>query len=291
MVVRGHEEGYVVHDMLEKYAWNESPIHALDARVKVVSLMGLLVGVVLSRAPLYSEWTGERTLFFLHATQYAIVFLVLVCLLILARVPLRFALTRTLMVMPFVAGVALFIPFFGDGKELYTLGPLTLTLSPTGLDVLTRVISKGVLAVLCVVVLTSTTPFHTILRALEYLRVPRVYLMVMTFMYRYLFLLVEEITTMKRAWESRTIRERRWVGTAWHIKTAGMIIASLFLRSYERGERVYAAMLSRGYKGELPTLEITSLSRGDVAGGGIVLLLGLATLNSEHWLSLMGVLS
>jgi len=289
MVLRG--KGYAVHNVLERYAWNESPIHALDARVKVVSLLGLLVAVVLSRAPLYSEWVGERTLFFLHATQYAIVLLVLVCLLILARVPLRFVLTRTLMVMPFVGGIALFIPFFGDGKELYTLGPLTLTLSPTGLDVLTRVTSKGVLAVLCVVVLTSTTPFHDILRALEHLRVPRIYLMVMTFMYRYLFLLVEEITTMKRAWESRTVRERRWLGSMWHIRTAGMIIASLFLRSYERGERVYAAMLSRGYKGELPTLESMPLQRRDVVVGGIVLLVGLGTLGSEHWLSLMGVLS
>jgi cobalt/nickel transport system permease protein len=84
---------------------------------------------------------------------------------------------------------------------------------------------------------------------------PRVMVMLLSFMYRYIFVLTDEAMRLKRARDSRNFGGSNW----WQIKTVGRMISTLFLRSYERGERVYVAMLARGYDGHSRTAE-SSLS-------------------------------
>jgi cobalt/nickel transport system permease protein len=108
-------------------------------------------------------------------------------------------------------------------------------------------------------VLTSTTKFPTLLKAFERLKMPKVMLMIISFMYRYIFVITDEMMSMKRARDSRAFGG----SIVWHTKTAGAIIGTLFVRSYERAERVYLAMASRGFTGTIKVLEDFKISKLD----------------------------
>ena len=93
--------------------------------------------------------------------------------------------------------------------------------------------------------------------------------MILSFMYRYIFVIVDEVMRMKRARECRNFGGKR----IWQIKTVGNMVGTLFLRSYERGERVYQSMVSRGYEGQIRTLDSLSFSQRDAYYNTIVLVL------------------
>ncbi|OGN99496.1 MAG: hypothetical protein A2Y90_02645 [Chloroflexi bacterium RBG_13_52_12] len=109
-----------------------------------------------------------------------------------------------------------------------------------------------------------------LLRGMEQLRLPRVMVMILSFMYRYIFILMDEVLRMKQARDSRSFGGSR----LWQIKTVGKMAGTLFIRSYERGERVYAAMAARGYDGQTRTLRQLSFGMSDLffsVGMGIVI--------------------
>jgi len=217
------------HAFLDKYSHLESPVHQLDPRAKLVALVGLIFICVSTPPNLYIAFASYLAL------EAALVFL--------SRLPLRHVLRRMLIVVPFILVVAVFLPFFNQGGGSYNLGPLSL--SSHGLMVLWNVAVKSTVSVLAVILLSSTTPFPDLLRAMEKMRLPRLLTTLLSFTYRYIFVLMEEMQRMRRARDSRG-----WSGKwLWQAKVIGYMIAALFLRSYERGERVYAAMLARGYEG------------------------------------------
>jgi cobalt/nickel transport system permease protein len=100
-----------------------------------------------------------------------------------------------------------------------------------------------------------------VLRGLEALRVPRLLILIAAFMYRYLFVIVAEVGRMRSALLSRGYRPRH----ALHAGPMGRVATAMFLRTYGRGERVYLAMLARGYAGSMPRLVPLSQRRADVA--------------------------
>jgi cobalt/nickel transport system permease protein len=145
--------------------------------------------------------------------------------------------------------VAVFIPFLkkdavGGGISL-GLGS-TVTLSHSGLLVFFNVLIKSYIGVLTIILLSSTTSFPNLLKGFEELKAPKFMIMLASFTYRYLFILVDEVIKMKRARDSRCFGGK-WI---WHARAIGHMVGTLFLRSYERAERIYIAMLSRGYDGE-----------------------------------------
>ncbi len=236
------------HDFLDKYSNLDSPIHQLDARVKIVAFIGLIIFCVSSPPDAYLVFLGY-SLFLLLAGA-------------LSRVPPTHILKSSLVVIPFVILVAAFIPFLkpdqlGGG---YNLGIGKLTVSRSGLIVFENVLVKSYLAVVSVIILSSTTPFPKLLRGFEQLKVPKLVIMLASFAYRYLFLLIEEFERMERARDARGYRGR-WL---WQAKVFGQMIGSLFLRSYERGERVYVAMASRGFTGEIVGFGKTKFRTKDV---------------------------
>lgn len=223
------------HDFLDKYSNLNSPIHRLDARVKIVAFLGLIIFCVSSSPDAYLAFLGYALFLLLAGT--------------LSRVPPTHILKSSLVVIPFVILVTAFIPFLkpdqlGGG---YNLGIGKLTVSRSGLIVFENILMKSYLAVVSVIILSSTTPFPKLLRGFEQLRVPKLVIMLASFAYRYLFLLIEEFERMERARDARSYRGR-WL---WQAKVIGQMIGSLFLRCYERGERVYVAMTSRGFTGEI----------------------------------------
>ena len=130
----------------------------------------------------------------------------------------------------------------------------------SGLQVLYNIMIKAWLSILCLILLTSTTSFNNILKGLEQLKMPKVIVMIMSFMYRYIFLLTDEVLRMKQARDSRNFGGGRKL---WQIGTVGSMIGTLFIRSYERGERIYASMVARGFDGHARTLGQLQFSRRD----------------------------
>jgi cobalt/nickel transport system permease protein len=231
-----------------------SLVHRLDARAKILGFIGFTVVVVTTPA-------GAIWAFVLYAV-------VLAFLIGLARLPLRYVLKRALVVVPFVLVVAIFLPFFHRaGAGGYSLGGMRVT--GEGLLVLWNAGAKAVLGVLSMIVLGSTTTFPDMVSGFERLHTPKVFILIVSFMYRYSFVFVEELRRMQRAMASRNYRAR-WL---WNVPTLGHMLSALFLRSYSRGERVYVAMLSRGYEG---TVRVLGGSRFRVADGAfLVTLLGV----------------
>ena len=146
--------------------------------------------------------------------------------------------------VPFVA-FALLLPFVGRGERVEVLG---LSLSVAGLWAAWNILVKGTLGVATSVLLAATTPVPDLLRGLERLRMPRLLVPIAWFMVRYGDVIADEMRRMRIA-GSRAGYDARWI---WQARAVAASAGALFVRSYERGERVYLAMLSRGYDGAMP---------------------------------------
>ena len=128
---------------------------------------------------------------------------------------------------------------------------LGLSLSVEGLWGAWNILAKATIGLLASVVVASTTTMAEFLTGFDRLRVPRAFTSIASFMVRYLDVIADEMRRMRIAWLSRAY-DARWL---WQAKAIGQTAGALFIRSYERGERVYLAMVSRGYAGEMPELD------------------------------------
>lgn len=158
---------------------------------------------------------------------------------------------RALIEVPFIF-FAVLMPFFGTG-ERFELGPFNLYRD--GLLAGLSIVAKGTLGVLSAVILSTTTTAREILRGLERLRLPTIMVQIASFMLRYVNVISDEMERMKIARQSRGFDA---TGVK-HWNVIATSAAALFIRSYERGERVHLAMLSRGFDGELPHTEVKSV--------------------------------
>jgi cobalt/nickel transport system permease protein len=154
----------------------------------------------------------------------------------------------------FVGVVLVGTLFRGGGQVLWQWGLLTITTN--GLTVLGSVSAKAFLSLLLLNLLTLTTPVPALLQALAALKMPPLLVAILSSMYRYLAVLTEEFSAMRRAALSRNLMNSR----RWQRLIVGNMFGSLFIRTLERGERVHQAMLSRGYTGTPRGIE-TSRSR------------------------------
>jgi cobalt/nickel transport system permease protein len=224
----------------------ESPLHRLDPRAKIVGFIGFTVVVV--STPARAMWA------------FAVYAVVLVFLIGLSRLRLTYVLKRASVVVPFVLVVAIFLPFFHRaGSGSYAVGGLHVT--NDGLLVLWNAGTKAILGVVSVILLAGTTTFTQMVAGFEGLKAPRILVLIVSFMYRYSFLFLEELRRMRRAMASRNYRAR-WL---WNAPTLGHMLSALFLRSYSRGERVYVAMLSRGYDGTVRVSGASAFGVGETA--------------------------
>ena len=145
---------------------------------------------------------------------------------------------------PFVL-FALFLPLIGRGEQVDVLG---LSLSIEGLWGAWNIFAKATLGLFTTVLLGATTPIAEILHGLEHLRMPRLITAIAGFMVRYADVITGEVTRMRIAREARGY-DPRWF---WQARAIAASAGTLFIRSFERGERVYLAMVSRGYSGSMP---------------------------------------
>jgi cobalt/nickel transport system permease protein len=230
------------HTFLDRYSHLQSPVHSLDARLKFV-LSLLAIGVLVSEPP------GKLLPF----AFYGILFLIV---LILSRLPSLFFLKRLLFLVPFIGMAALFYP-------------LSYWLTETGVDdagmqqailVALSIFFKALLSVSFLILLISTVKFHDLLAGLRKLRMPKLIGILSALMYRYIFIFWGETLRTNMARNSRTpgkLKMNRFT-------VYGNQMAMIFLRSWERANMVYNAMLSRGFDGEFFSLEQKETKRKDI---------------------------
>ncbi|MFC2031911.1 cobalt ECF transporter T component CbiQ [Chloroflexota bacterium] len=239
------------HSFLDQYSDRDSFIHRLDPRTKFITTLLLVLAVALTPP---NQWLA-----------FASYLVIMVILLLSSKVPILFVLKRSLVIMPFVVLITIFIPFFKEGEVAgsYNVWLWQVTVTYSGLQVLTNIVVKSCLSILGLIWLSSTTKLTNLLHGLEQLRMPRVIIMILSFMYRYLFILVDETMRMKQARDSRNFGGAR----LWQIRTIGNMVGTLFIRSYERGERVYQAMVARGFDGQTRTLNHLNFRLADTGFG------------------------
>jgi len=241
----------VKHSFLDQYSDRDSFIHRLDPRTKFITTLVFILAVALTPP---NRWQ-----------TFAFCFLLIATLLLFSKVPIFYVFKRSLVIIPFVLMVAIFVPFFKEGEVAgsYNIWLWQVSVTYSGLQVLWNILAKAWLSILSLILLTSTTKMTNLLKGLEQLRMPRVMVMILSFMYRYIFVLVDEVMRMKQARDSRNFGG----GRLWQLRTIGNMIGTLFIRSYERGERVYAAMLARGFDGQTRTLDRLNFRQEDAYFG------------------------
>jgi cobalt/nickel transport system permease protein len=207
-----------------------SSIHRAPAHLKLVSLLGFMLLVVATPR----DW---------HPV-FAIYAVVLLAVVGVSRVPPAYLAKRMAIEIPFVV-FALLVPFVAEGPHVQVLG---LSLSEPGLVAAAGLLMKGTLGVLASLTLAATTEPEDVLRGLQRLRMPDLIVQIMGFMIRYLDVVTGEMGRMLTAMRSRGCNPR----SPRHWPALARSLGALFIRSYERGERVHLAMLARGYTGTLP---------------------------------------
>ncbi|WP_099023538.1 cobalt ECF transporter T component CbiQ [Mycolicibacterium palauense] len=228
----------------------DSVVHRAPAEVKIVCLVLFVFAVVAT----------PREMFWPYAVYGAIVLVVWQ----LARIPLRWVLPRMLIEAPFVV-LAVLLPFSEGGQRVQFAG---LQLSVAGLYAAWGIVIKGTLGVAAALTVAATTTARELPLALSRLGVPGLVTSMLVLMIRYIDLLSAEAARMRMARISRGDSPRA-------LHQAGAIaraVGALFVRSYERGERVYVAMLSRGFDGAVPDLAgVGARPRATAAEWGLTL--------------------
>jgi cobalt/nickel transport system permease protein len=201
-----------------------SVLHRAQPHHKLLALLGFVLVVVAT--PNDRSW--------LFAGYLA----VLAGVVALSRVPVAYLGKRMVVELPFLV-FALLVPFVSHGPRTEVLG---VSVSEPGLVAAAGLVMKGTLGVLASLTLAATTEPQAVIRGLERLRMPAQLVQIMGFMVRYLDVVTDEMRRMRVALASRGFTARNPLHWPVLARSAG----ALFIRSYERGERVHLAMMSRG---------------------------------------------
>ena len=190
---------------------------------------------------------------------------------IASRVSPVWLLKRLALALPFVIAVAVSVLLVRPSAESAVRVPgLSLTVSEPLLILLASVAAKATLSILALSLPVALWDFPVIVRALQALRIPRLFVMLIAFMWRYVYVLGDEAHRMVHAREARGPRGRM----ARRVLVVGSMAGSLFVRGYERAERVGHAMVARGYDGSVRLL--VPLRRFRATDAAAVLLVALA---------------
>lgn len=218
---------------IEREAGKTSALHSLDGRIKIISSLLIIV---------YAVYTTN--LIVLSIMEFYLILLIL-----MSHISLSYAFKRIALILPFGGAIAFFQLFIKEGTVIYTL-PLGIEITQQGLDFGLLLLSRIVICVTAIVLLSSVTPMQDLINSARKLGVPREFSMLLSLTLRYLFFFYEELKRIRNAQKTRCfdIRSKK-TAYIWRLKKVGETISMMFLRSYEQGEKVYFSMLSRGYSG------------------------------------------
>jgi cobalt/nickel transport system permease protein len=238
------------------YVPGDTAVHRLAPHCKLAAVLAFVLVVVATPREAYWAFAAYAAL--------------LAGVAVVARVPAPVVVRRMVVEVPFVA-FAVLLPFVARGPQVEVLG---LMLSESGLLAAWNILAKGTLGVVASILLAATTQPRALLLGVERMRMPPMMVQIMSFMFRYADVVGAEMARMKVARESRAFEGR----DLRHAKVVAQSAGALFIRSYERGERVHLAMLSRGYTGTMPRVNDLRADRAQwsTAAALPVLALGVA---------------
>ncbi|SDC26735.1 cobalt ECF transporter T component CbiQ [Actinokineospora iranica] len=240
---------------------DDTPAHRLPPQVKIVAALAAVLCVV--STPRERFWAFGLYLALLSAVW------------VIARIPPRWIATRALIEVPFVV-LALALPFVAGGPRVEVLG---VAVSEPGALAGWNILAKGTLGVLVSLTLAATTSPRDLIVGLHRLRVPTMVITIATLMLRYLEVIADEAKRMRTARICRG-HDPRFL---WQVGATARGIGTLFVRSYERGERVHLAMVSRGWTGAMPDSGRTPTSRTTWAAGLAPAALAAVVLGAALW--------
>ncbi|SRR5581483_4863468 len=240
-------------DAFDRYHHGHSLLHHLDARIKVVVTVAFILSNVLLPDGAWAAF-GLAFIFLLIANA-------------LSQLGFGFTLKRSFVALPFaLAAVTAVFSIPGHALAEWHLGMITLIPTDAGLLRFVSILVRSWLSVQMAILLVSVTEFPDIIHALTHLYVPSIITTIIAFLYRYLFVLTDEVMRLMRARQARSAAapgSRSGGNVWWQARVAGNMAGQLFLRSYERSDRIYNAMLSRGYKGQWMAMHVQRIQLRD----------------------------
>jgi cobalt/nickel transport system permease protein len=219
------------HHFLDDQSAIESPIRSLNPKTKFVTIIAVVLLVVSTPADAFAV--------------FALFLALALVLIVISRVPVTVFLRRALIALPFILVALAAVPFVTEapGGTSYTLGIGGATVTTTGFLLVFNVMCKSILSIVFLTLLISSTPFRDLVSGLQELSVPSFLTDTLSFMYQYLFIITDEVQRVAFARDAR-LYGNRWI---WQAPVIGHMIGSIFVRSFERGERIFLAMKARGY--------------------------------------------
>jgi cobalt/nickel transport system permease protein len=273
---------------LDPYRPRTSPIHALDGRVKFVLTLAFILTASLTPV---AAWP-----------VYVLLFALVLSVEILSGLGVGYVLKRALLALPFV--LAAFPVIFTNGRTAlfaFSIGPWTLTANAEGLARFVSLALKSWLSVQAAIVMASSTPFPELLQAMRSVGIPRLLVSMFGMMWRYIFVLADEalrlmraraarsgsriVASMAPAFSHKRLHVREGGSVLWRARVVGGMAGNLFLRAFERSDRIYVAMLSRGYDGEARFLPLPPMTGTTWAAllAGLALLAVLLSFGFFFW--------
>ena len=215
---------------LDDIASGDSIIHNLNGPVKLISAIIIIVFTVFSQqiiVPIIME-----------------IFLLLI--LYLSKVSIKDAFKRIALLLPFGGAIIIFQPFIYPGNVLWAYSWIQIT--DTGLNWAILLFGRVITSLTAIVILSSTSPMQEIVASFRKLKMPKELAMILSITVRFLFVFIDELTTIRNAQKSRNFNiHSKLVPYRWIVRQVGYTIAMMFLKSYEQGERVHKSMISRGF--------------------------------------------
>lgn len=236
---------------LDPYRPRASLVHQLDPRVKLVLTLAFVFTTALTPQGVWPV--------------YILLFALIISAVLLSELGVGYVLKRAALAFPFVLAA---LPLVFTASKPYlvdtTLGSWALHISQPGLERFLSIAFKSWISVQAAIVLASSTPFPDLLVAMRAIKIPRLLVAIFGLMWRYLFVLADESLRLMRARAARSGLSaqggsRPGGGVMWRAHVTGGMAGNLFLRAFERSDRIYMAMAARGYDGEVRMLPLPTL--------------------------------
>ncbi|HJH30877.1 MAG TPA: cobalt ECF transporter T component CbiQ [Methanosarcinaceae archaeon] len=240
---------------IDRYASLKSPIHQFDPRAKIITFSILIFSFVFVN----NLTIAGMNLFFTFV------------LLLISRLPLNFVFNRIKWVFLFVLPFLIIMPFTVSGSELASIAGIKMTYE--GFMYGSLIVLRAIAAVTLVLTMLGTMRFDTTIKALYMLKIPGLFIQMLMFTYRYIFVFLSDFLSMWKAMSSKGFKLRSNIYT---LSILGNLIGMLIVKSYERAENVYHSMISKGYTGNQKTLVKFNMATKDYAL--TIVLIGIAIL-------------
>ena len=244
----------MTHFDIDKYAYLKSPFHNFDPRAKVLCFLFLIFSIVLLN--------DIRVLF--------IAFVSTIILALVSKIPLLFILKRFKWVALFIFAVLIVLPFTVPGENVFSIG--FLFVSQKGILLAIKISLKAFSVMLLIFPMLSTMKFVTFIKTLEHFKLPNKLVQMISFIYRYIFVVANEFQKTLRSVSSRSVGKKSRI---FHHHVLSSAIGMTLIRSYERGERIRISMLSRGYNGKMKTLNQFRMTKKDLIKCSIIIIWSL----------------